>query len=703
MLCRVQIAVAGPVCALYICGWFVYPRREVAEYATTHDCHKLLINPFIASISHDNSMNRSPAIIDLTLSPTPCLNQQPSLAKVWGKRDERLVVANKKTSSDVCSFPATKKKKRVVQARLLTNDTEKENTNKETAVMVQFRKIGASTNWQVCNASPAHLQMVNQHDRSGDDSFSVTLERDSKMSMLEADDSLQVARLDDSISCSICDACHPYYLMYPAQDSRRGRGDTRGRGTALTESQQYRCALCWRYSDDAITSAEDAAAVWCDSDVTPSSFPIRRRSTISQQEMGTTSSPAPHHKSSSSSNTKSSSFLVGPESCNTQGCLDMLHAIEDELEIAALSLTQDAIQTLEANIRRELQSLVDDDDEDVVEFVQQTVADEVEQVRELWQTHWDLLIETCQVLHAGLTEDEEEEGDVLLSYYQWRAGQQAPLTGGDPPRWKTFADQALNQRDVKVGMGPGQFWGATGMICLVGRFPLCPFRTRQLLLTTNMLSFIVLGVKGEKPRCSSGQQDIIDEVEEIATLRDSQNYRMFPIRRGFGWNSEDDWNDAELMAAEHAAYEEEDSMDYRVRTEREDKELQQRAGNPERRTVLILYKEERPKYHMMPPQKVNHGFVRPPKASTQSNRATKTKSIRATTAKRPNNGATTATNEIRAIAAIQPPSAKRKRAPRNCQRCLHFGGEYTTLCKGSKGGFGQKHCEYFTLTGDNKL
>jgi hypothetical protein len=331
---------------------------------------------------------------------------------------------------------------------------------------VKFRKTGASPNWQVCNSSPAHLRMVNQHDRSDDDSFSVTLERDMKISMLETDDGLQVARLDYTISCSSCDACHPYYLMYPAQDSRQGRGDTRGRGTALTESQQHLCALCWRFSEDDVTLAEDAAEVLCNSDVTPPSFPIRRRSTIRQQEMGTTSSPAPHDKLSSSSTTKSSSLLVGPESCNTQGCLDLLHAIEDELEIAALSLTQDAIQTLEANIRRELQSLVgddDDDDEDLVEFVQQTIADEVEQVRELWQTHWDLLIETCQVLHAGLTED-EEEGDVLLSYYQWRAGQQPPLTGGDPPRWKVFADQALDQRDIKVGMGPGQFWGAKGMI-----------------------------------------------------------------------------------------------------------------------------------------------------------------------------------------------------------------------------------------------
>jgi hypothetical protein len=191
-----------------------------------------------------------------------------------------------------------------------------------------------------------------------------------------------------------------------------------------------------------------------------------------QKRIGTATSPG----RSSLTSTTTNKVLIGPDTCDFEACLSLLHAIEDELELCALSLTEDAMKTLEANIHRELQpgnyttqqqQQQQEEDYHDKDAVRQLVMEEVLQVRQLWQAHWGLLTETVHVLHSALdsyshatAEQHQEDNVLLLSYYQWRASHQP--RNGDHPRWKTSADQELDQRDINEKVGPGHFWGAYG-------------------------------------------------------------------------------------------------------------------------------------------------------------------------------------------------------------------------------------------------
>jgi hypothetical protein len=354
------------------------------------------------------------------------------------------------------------------------------------------------------------------------------------------------------------------------------------------------------------------------------------------------------------------------------------------------------MKTLEANIHRELQpgsyttqqQQQEEDDHDK-DAVRQLVMEEVLQVRQLWQAHWDLLTETVQVLHLALdsyshatAEQHQEDKVLLLSYYQWRASHQ-PRNGGHP-RWKTSADQELDQRDINDKVGPGHFWGAHGEYIRYAyyRQNIAVIHSYNKTKRCSSFPFFAAGYTGN---CHRGlaphhdQEDVV-EIEDIASLEEARNYRHFPIRRGLGWNSHHHWDDDDddmLVAAIKG----EASLNNNVvvrRTEQEDQSLLQREYlGEQQRIVLILCKEEdetTPPY-MSPPKRLT-GFVQP----------------------RPKEMATEKEEKEE-----PPPLAKeKKRAPRKCQRCLQFGGTHATQCAGSKARFGRKHCEYFSATGKSK-
>jgi hypothetical protein len=191
---------------------------------------------------------------------------------------------------------------------------------------------------------------------------------------------------------------------------------------------------------------------------------------------------------------------------------------------------------------------------------------------------------------------------------------------------------------------------------------------------------------------SEARHQQVVAVEEIASLEESRQFwRVACPPRGLGWNS-CHTRQADFAEEETAQLEEEKEVSRSFvivkRTEQEDQRLQLEEGDDiERIDMLIFYEEEQTKDrlpYLSPPKKVTHRRITPVPCSLQQVITTKAAST----------GAAAAT--IRG-------SNKRKRAPRKCQRCLHFGGDHhATTCNGSKGSYGQKGCEYYTSTGHKK-
>jgi hypothetical protein len=294
-----------------------------------------------------------------------------------------------------------------------------------------------------------------------------------------------VALLNPSLSCCDCEASHPFYIMYPVRSPSSSVDSDRTSTLKglLHSTTHYKCALCWRKSRHVY--ADDAARI----DTTAGDF----LGTDMEEQVRTGGSEQcaldQHHASRRSCRRPNSStglnsvvaIPFGPEAYNAQTCLDLLHAIEDELELTGLSLTEDAMKIVEASILRELhhfyeppsvgsstRNIQSEIDNRCVLAQREGLAQEVSLVRKLWLNHWDLLTETIQVLHTALDRPGFAGEDLLLSYYQWRASHQPPAVGKDP-QWKTRADQSLDERDRKAGLGPGHFWGANGKQVI----PLC--------------------------------------------------------------------------------------------------------------------------------------------------------------------------------------------------------------------------------------
>ncbi len=221
------------------------------------------------------------------------------------------------------------------------------------------------------------------------------------------------ARLDPSVSCSLCGASHTLYLMYPLIKTL----DT------WNESSKFLCSLCFAEEEN----RQDVGSSLPSDDTAPKPRAVAKR----QQYR------------------KTNTALISKSTCQVQPCLDVLHSVEDELELVATALSQDYRPPQDASTCRELPN------QGQVEETK--IHEELHSSNGHLQRHWDLLTDTVTVLQAALDQEGDDECDVLLAYYQWRERHRRDDTSS--PAWKTQADRALDQRDNVVGVGPGHFWG----------------------------------------------------------------------------------------------------------------------------------------------------------------------------------------------------------------------------------------------------
>jgi hypothetical protein len=284
------------------------------------------------------------------------------------------------------------------------------------------------------------------------------------------------ARLDSSLECCSCRASHSLYLMYPIIKTL----DT------WNESSKFLCSLC--FEDDSTTNNTSRGDPTTDQEEQDASAGAADEDEDENEDTSKIHSLHPHQyedrqQESSSENAivrrsvrrqaQITTSLIREMTCDVQACLDLLHVVEDEMELAAISLSEDFRTDLEASIRREVSpphcsrgrgsTTTSTKDLAALEKVETTIAEELKLHDALWQTHWDLLMDTTTVLQEALESEGDLECDLLLAYYQWRAGHRLPQGEVNlPPAWKVQADESLNQRDIKAGFGPGYFWGASG-------------------------------------------------------------------------------------------------------------------------------------------------------------------------------------------------------------------------------------------------
>lgn len=180
-----------------------------------------------------------------------------------------------------------------------------------------------------------------------------------------------------------------------------------------------------------------------------------------------------------------------------------------------------------------------------------------------------------------------------------------------------------------------------------------------------------------------------DLIEELATLPESQVYQLLlPVRRGLGWSTCQPHDQSE----EAEAYEAEATVPCIPRTEHRDRDLMKKEHYHEARTILVMVEEEDV---LVPDLSSNEGpnavhnvtrlidSIEP--SSHPSCSPTPKESL-----KRPLDSSP----ESRTLSW-----APAKRAKRRCLRCVKFEGRSPTRCRGSKGRWGQKGCEYFTING----
>lgn len=342
---------------------------------------------------------------------------------------------------------------------------------------------------------------------------------------------VQATILDASKSCGECGACHSLYLLYVMPPIPNAQ-DTR----ATSTTAQYWCSNCW----------------WEHQEGQEDQDHNHEEDKNKKEEHGTKKEEKNKKSRSGALPTTRAPILsvMDKESCNLQACLDLLHQVENEMEVAALSLSEEGIQLLTASIRREVQSLTwtsDDEDKDdpnyeiaVLESIEETVRKETMIHQDLWQSHWDKLEDTAKVLQEAVEAEGDDESDLLLAYYQWRAGHR-PLDHDEYPPWKLAADRALDQRDLARDVGPGQFKGASGY---------CGKHIRD-------------------------EDALDDKVESIATSRESNYYKVFPVRRGTGWNPLPckPWDDDSLEATDQTAFLDTEPLPTIVHSEARDREL----------------------------------------------------------------------------------------------------------------------------------
>ena len=191
--------------------------------------------------------------------------------------------------------------------------------------------------------------------------------------------------------------------------------------------------------------------------------------------------------------------LISQDSCDVQECLDLLHEVEEEREKAMERCTPLAIEELQHVMRQELlhlpptsyvahshsrsRKMSSSSALSASASIQSIVDRDTKIYIDLWQRHWDLLAETVVVLQHALEVQGDDACDIVLAYYQWRSRPRPsrpleaspkrrgrvtatpPTTTTTEPAWKLSADQALNQRDIEAGVGPGHFWGSSSSLC----------------------------------------------------------------------------------------------------------------------------------------------------------------------------------------------------------------------------------------------
>lgn len=182
-------------------------------------------------------------------------------------------------------------------------------------------------------------------------------------------------------------------------------------------------------------------------------------------------------------------------------------------------------------------------------------------------------------------------------------------------------------------------------------------------------------------------------IEELATLQESQVYQLIlPARRGLGWNTSQSHDPGE----EAKAYETESAALCISRTEHQDRILSEKEHSGGTRTLLVLVEEEEHDDSndkelclcLSQPATPNQKCI-PPKAA---------KSIESSPSPSPEQllKRTLLESSQSSTESLFVPT---KRAKRRCLRCVKFQGQSPTRCRGSKGRWGQKGCEYFTVHG----
>lgn len=312
------------------------------------------------------------------------------------------------------------------------------------------RRLASRGPWNSPDGKPRAMPMLPVlPEQTLDENSSMSTRASSFNQVVPSPVAVVHARLDPSLECTICHVGHELYLMYPVVKTL----DT------WNDETKYLCSQC-QLEGHQVEETQDNEA-----EENVGGCRLALPSLLKREDDQRRVHTRNNIKTASSCPRPKVTCLVRENDCNISACLDMLNAVEDELEVA-VSLSEDCSEPLAASVRRELQArnnTTANSSYDALNRLEQNVKEELRLHTDLWQQHWDLLQDTATVLQAAIEAEGDEECDLLLAYYQWRAGHRLqPGVDATDPAWKIEADTALDKRDAEAGIGPGQFHGASG-------------------------------------------------------------------------------------------------------------------------------------------------------------------------------------------------------------------------------------------------
>ena len=378
---------------------------------------------------------------------------------------------------------------------------------------------GSSSSCSPCGTTPTHDDRDDEED-----CHDPALPTRTRTTTTTRTTTLHHARLDGSLQCCQCHASHALYLMYPIVKTfetwnlenqylcalcHDDDEDDNAKANDNAKDEQGRRLHAQEQEDPLHTPHGRSTPLWAH---TNSSSSSNNNSKKKQPEQG---KHQPLFLLTASSSSSSAALppthdgdrrrptqipLISQDSCDVQECLDLLHEVEEEREKAMERCTPLAIEELQHVMRQELLHLpptsyvahshsrsrkMSSSSSSALSAsasIQSIVDRDTKIYMDLWQRHWDLLAETVVVLQHALEVQGDDACDIVLAYYQWRSRphpsrplEETPkrrrgVTGTPPttttePAWKLTADQALNQRDIEAGVGPGHFWGSSSSLC----------------------------------------------------------------------------------------------------------------------------------------------------------------------------------------------------------------------------------------------